>query len=166
MKNKTLLNGFYAGSIFLIWKLGVLMLGKQHEWLPTFPAGPLLLLMSVFIFISITRFTGPESSFVDDFKAGARTGLVAAIVAGLGVFVYYSWFDPEFMPTRIQINIDAMKAMNDPNVKPEDITKAEEQMTEFFAPFSWTTLTVSGSAFFGMAFSLILSGLKRAFRSL
>lgn len=38
-----------------IWKLGVLMLGKQHEWLPTFPADLLSLLMSIFIFISITR---------------------------------------------------------------------------------------------------------------
>lgn len=56
------------------------------------------------------------------------------------------------MPTRIQINIDAMKAMNDPNVKPK-MTKVRNRLTEFFAPFSWTTLTVSGSAFFGWFFA-------------
>ena len=166
MKNKTLLNGFYAGALFFLWKMTVLSLGKQHEWLPTFPAGPLLLLVAIFVFISITRYTEKGGSFPDDFKAGARTALVAGVSAGFFVYAYYTWFDPEFMPIRIHQNVEAMKALNDPNIKPDDIVKAEEQMQQFFSPFFYSTLTLSGVSFFGMAFALMVAGLKRVFKVL
>lgn len=164
MKNQTLLNGLYAGVLFFFWKMTVLALDKQHEWLPTFPGLPLLLLVGIFVFISITRYTEKGSSLPDDFKAGARTALVAAITGGFFVFAYYSWFDPEFMPVRIQINMDAARALGE--ISEEDLQKAEEQMRQFYSPFAYSTLTVSGTAFFGMAFALIVSGLKRAFRVL
>lgn len=167
MKNKTLLNGFYAAALFYAWKMTVLALGKQHEWLPTFPAAPLLLLVAVFVFISVTRYTEKNGTLADDFKAGARTALIAALASGFFVYAYYAWFDPEFMPIRIQQNIEAaeqaMKAGNT-DITPEKIAQSEEQQRKFFAPFSYATLTVSGTAFFGMAFALIVSGLKRAFK--
>ena len=163
MKNKTLLNGFYAGALFYIWKMIVLALGKQHDWLPTFPAAPLLLLTAVFIFISITRYTEKNSSFPDDFKAGARTGLIAGLTAGIFVYVYYAWFDPEFMPIRIQETLELMK-QRDPGISAESLAKNEEEMQRFFSPFFYSILTLSGTSFFGMAFALIVAGLKRAFK--
>lgn len=169
MKNKTLLNGVYAGALFFIWKIGVLALDKQHEWLPTFPAAPLLLFVAIFVFISITRYTDKNGTFADDFKAGARTALIAALSTGFFVYAYYAWFDPEFMPIRIQENVDAMQAAKDAGnteITDEMIKQSGEQQQKFFAPFSYATLTVSGTAFFGMAFALIVSGLKRAFRVL
>lgn len=169
-----MLNGFYAAALFYIWKMLVLALGKQHEWLPTFPAAPLLLLVAIFVFISITRYTDKNGTFADDFKAGARTALIAALAAGFFVYAYYAWFDPEFMPIRIQENIDAMNAAKKAaeeagktlEITDEMIKQSEEQQQKFFAPFSYATLTVSGTAFFGMAFALIVSGLKRAFKVL
>lgn len=162
-KNKTLLNGFFAAALFFIWKMFVLFIGKQHDWLASFPGGPLLLLTGIFIFLSIVRSSTPDASFTDDFKSGARTALSAAILAGLFVYVYYAFFDPEFMPIRIQQNIE--NARNS-GVSEDDLLKAEEDMQKFFAPFTYSTLTVSATAFFGMAFSLIVSGLKRAFKVL
>lgn len=163
MNARPLINGFFAGALFFIWKMAVLFLGKQHEWLPHFPAGPLLLFTGVFIFLSVVRHSDPSESFFDDFKTGARTALTAALTAGLGVYAYYSFFDPEFMPGRIQESIEAAKASG---LSGEELAKAEEQMQKLFAPFTYSTLTVSATAFFGMAFSLIVSGLKRVFKVL
>ncbi len=160
---KTLSNGFFAGALFFIWKMVVLFLGKQYEWFVRFPAGPLLFLVGVFIFLSIVRFSDPAGSLFDDFKSGARTALTAALTAGLGVYAYYAWFDPEFMPARIQESLEGAKASG---MSAKDLISAEEQMQKFFAPFTYSTLTVSATAFFGMAFSLIVSGLKRAFKVL
>lgn len=163
MKGRPLLNGFFAGALFFIWKMVVLFLGKQHDWLPHFPAGPLLLLVGIFIFLSVVRYSNPQDTFFDDFKTGARTALAAALSAGLGVYAYYAFFDPEFMPGRIQESIEAAK---NSGLSEEEIKNAEEQMQKLFAPFTYSTLTVSATAFFGMAFSLIVSGLKRVFKVL
>jgi hypothetical protein len=163
MAARSLTNGFFAGSLFFVWKMGVLFLGKQYDWFPQFPAGPLLFLVGVFVFLSIVRFSDSSSTLFDDFKSGARTALTAALTAGIGVYAYYAWFDPEFMPARIQESLDAAKASG---TSPEDLINAEIQMQKLFSPFTYSTLTVSATAFFGMAFSLIVSGLKRAFKVL
>lgn len=147
----------------------VLAVGKQHDWLPTFPAAPLLVLVGIFIFLTITRYVDKNATFVDQFKAGARTALIGALSAGFFVYAYYAWFDPEFMPIRIQANVEAMhtaKAAGDTTLTAQNIADSEEQMNKFFSPFSYATLTVSGTAFFGMAFTLMLVGLKRAFKVL
>ena len=163
MKNRQLTLGFFAGALYFIWKMIVLSQGKQHEWLVSFPAAPLLGLVGVAIFLSITQLTPKGNPFPEDFKAGARTALVAGLTAGFFVFIYYNWFDPEFLPIRVQEQVDAARAFGE---TPENLKKGEENMRNFFSPFWFSTFTISGVAFFGMAFSLILSALKRAFNVL
>jgi hypothetical protein len=163
MALKSLTHGFFAGALFFLWKMIVLFLGKQYAWFAQFPAAPLLFLVGVFVFLSIVRFSDSAGTLFDDFKSGARTALTAALTAGLGVYAYYAWFDPEFMPARIQESLEAAKASG---MSSEDLANAENQMQKLFAPFTYSTLTVSATAFFGMAFSLIVSGLKRAFKVL
>lgn len=161
MKNKQLLLGFTAAILYFFWKLLVLSQGKQHEWLASFPVAPLLALLGISIFISITRFSENPLSFSDNFKAGARTSLIAGLTAGALVFVYYKIFDPEFMPIRIQEQLELGRAAGE---SAENLKKGEENMQSFFSPFWFSTFTVSGTAFFGMMFSLIVSALKRAFK--
>lgn len=163
MKNRQLILGFTAAVLYFIWKLIVLSLGKQHEWLASFPIAPLLALLGVAIFISINLYSENGTSFSDNFKAGARTSLIAGLIAGLLVFVYYTWFDPEYMPIRIQEQVELGRAAGE---SAENLKKGEENMQNVFSPFWFSTFTISGVAFFGMAFSLIVSALKRAFKVL
>lgn len=163
MKNKTLILGFFAGALYFIWKMVVLSLGKQHEWLPTFPAAPLVGIVGVAIFISITQYTIKGAPLAEDFKAGARTALISGLTAGVFVFVYYTFFDPMYMGIRIQENLDFARESGQ---TAEQLAKMEEELQNFFSPFWYATFTVSGTAFMGMAFSLILASLKRAFNVL
>lgn len=162
MKNKPVILGFFAGALYFLWKLIVLTMDKQHEWLVKFPAAPLVGLAGIAVFTSIMLYSDGDQ-FSDNFKAGARTALVAGITAGLFVFMYYTWFDPEYMPIRIQENLDLAIAAGE---TPENLKKIEEGLDNFFSAFWFSTFTMSGTAILGMAFSMIISGLKRVFNVL
>ena len=161
MKNKTLILGFTAGVLYLIWKIVVLSLNKQYEPWAGFPA--LVIVTGLAVFISITRFSENKLSFPDNFKAGARAALIAGLTAGLFVFIYYNWIDPEYLVVRIQEQLENGKAAGE---TADNLKKGEENLQNFFSPFWFATFTISGTAFFGMIFSLIVSALKRAFNVL
>lgn len=163
MKKNQVLLGVFCAILYFAWKLALYFTGNQHDILPRFPIAPLLGVLGLSIIFAVTKLSPVPFSMMDGFKAGARTGLVAALATMVFVFIYYSFIDPSYFAAQNAEVRAVLEAMPIEAERVEALKNFEENK-KMFKPFNYSAVTLSGVSAFSMVFSLLVAGLYEMFR--
>lgn len=162
MKKNQALLGLYCAIAYFAWKLALYYTAHQYDILPQFPIAPLLAVLGIAIIYSVTKLTPEPFTPIEGFKSGVRTGLVAAVLSMLFVYLYYSVVDPGFFAIQNAEVRAAIEAFPE-DQRQEALTNFENNK-KFFQPFNYSAMTLSGLMAFSLVFSIITAGLYEMFR--
>ncbi len=169
-------NPFQVAVVFaliaLVVKLAIFYLGIQHANTAYITyAYMLILLFTIFFGIRSNKvmFEG-ATTFGQDFKTGARTASLFALMVGGITYVYYTQIDSEFFPTKIALSLEEY-AKNIPGlIKEKGMVEAKsffknkvQTAMTIYSPISQTTYTLFGLVFLGMFHSGVFALLMKKF---
>jgi hypothetical protein len=162
-------------TIALIVKLSVFSLGIQHGGMEKyiFYIYMLLLLLTVFTGIRSTKVMHEGStSLGQDFKAGARSASIFAILVTTITYFYYSNIDPEFFEIKraeslANLPLKIKQAISDGNmtiaqIKEKSIADINSART-IFSPYLHSMATMFGLVFIGLFQSIIFAILMKKY---
>ena len=159
--------------IALIVKLTAFSMGIQHGGKEKyiFYIYILLLLLTVFMGIRSTKIMSESTtSLGQDFRAGARSASMFAILVTLITYMYYSNIDPEFFKIKIAKNLATLpekinQAIADGDM---DINQIKEKVkgdivsaNTIFSPYLHSMATMFGLVFIGLFQSFVFAILMK-----
>ncbi len=150
--------GLICAGLYMAIKLGLFAANLQHAVLQNFPIAPLLIITFAGIIYAILKYKESALfSVAEAFKAGARVGLVTAVISAGFVYLYYTTIDPDYL------EILSIKRLQEA----QGVLQGEElenfkKVTQFFnAAGTRSLFTLSGMTIFGLLSSLIIALLTR-----
>ena len=87
-------------------------------------------------------------------RANFRSAAVYALATAVMLWAYYTWFDPQYFPHRI----DQLVAMGVGEGQPETVIRP--RMERFFTPFNYATITLAALLLCGA----VLAGISAVFQ--
>jgi len=151
--------GFVIAGLFILFKMALYFANVQYEFLVGKMALILMAIVMVGIFYSINYYvrTSDGYDWMTGFKKGITVSLVASVVSGIFLFVYYKWIDPFFLE-QLKINeYNRMKTL----IKPDQMAKYNESLKGRYTASNFGTITAALVNIVGLISSLIVAFLGR-----
>jgi hypothetical protein len=151
--------GLVIAGLYILFKLALLIAGVQYEVLMGKAAMILLALVMLGIFYSVNYYvrTSDTYDWMAAFKKGLTVALIASVVAGLFVFIYYKVIDPFYLE-QLKINeYNRMKSL----IKPDQMDEFNKSLKQRYTPNLFGIMTVSIVNIAGLFTSLIIAILGR-----
>jgi hypothetical protein len=151
--------GLAIAGIYILFKLALFFAGVQYEVLMGKAAMILLALVMLGIFYSVNYYvrTSDTYDWMAAFKKGLTVALIASVVAGLFVFIYYKVIDPFYLE-QLKINeYNRMKSL----IKPDQMDEFNKSLKQRYTPNLFGIMTVSIVNIAGLFTSLIIAILGR-----
>lgn len=154
MKNKAVQYGLATGFLTLVAKLSIYYSGYQFTSAGGYINIVASLLILVLGIVLIQRETKLQNGGIMPFrmaiKAGLTTGIVAALILGLGMYLFFSFESENMIFQHIAFLKEANKAE-------AEIQKAVPMMKQIYAPFQQATIYISQTIIAGALLSFICS---------
>lgn len=162
-----------SAVVSLLIKLIIFSMGIQHGPMEKYIFFIYMLILLIAIFIAIrTNKINVEgnTTFIEDFKVGARTASFYAILMGIITYAYYSGIDSDFFSIKQEGYIEGLnktakeKILADPENKDKILGELKanlETMGTFLSPYFQAMWTLFGLVFIGIFNSLVLTLLMR-----
>jgi len=160
--------------IALVAKLTFFYLGIQHLD-TTYIWYIYMLLLLVAIFFGIRTNLSTEagiSSFSGNFKTGARTASIFALLVAAITYIYYAQIDVDFFDIRIQEELDSYPAkianaikdgtMTEDEIKQRIINESSSIKT-IYSPYFHSMFTMFGLVFIGLFNSAVFAFMMKRF---
>lgn len=151
--------GILVASFYIIFKMVLFFLGKQHEVLAGKALIVLLAVVLLGIFYVINNYvrTSDTYDWMAAFKRGLTVSLVASVIAGAFIFVYYKWIDLDYLSNLAVAEYNTLKA----KIPADKMTEFNESLAQRYKPGSFFMVTVSLVNIAGLFSSLIVALLGR-----
>lgn len=173
-------NPFQIAIVFsivaLIIKLSFFSMGIQHGAVEKYIIYIYMLILLVAIFFGIRsnkiNDENTKTTFVQDFKAGARTASFFAIIVALTTYVYYAKIDVDFFEIKKQPLLDSLRIAAQEKLQ----TQSKEEVRAFLinqlkginmylSPYFQAMWTMFGLVFMGLfyaaSFSFMMKKISR-----
>lgn len=159
--------------VALIVKLAAFSMGIQHGGMEKyiFYIYIFLLLLTVFMGIRSTKIMSESTtSLGQDFRAGARSAAMFAILVTLITYLYYSNIDPEFFEIKRAENLSTLPEKINQAIKKGDfsIEQIKEKVkgdiistNTIFSPYLHSMATMFGLVFIGLFQSIVFAFLMK-----
>ena len=151
--------GILVASLYIIFKMVLYFAHLQHTVLEKTPWIPLLALVLLGIFYAINQHirTNTTYDWMAAFKKGLTVALIASVVTGLFLYIYYTTIDPDFLPLR---QVDAYNEFKG-QIPKEQMVESEKSLKAAFRPSNFAIVTVSAINIMGLIGSLVVALIGR-----
>lgn len=151
--------GIIVASFYIVFKMTLFFLGKQNEVLAGKALIVLLAVVLLGIFYVINNYirTSDTYDWMTAFKRGLTVSLVASVIAGVFIFIYYKWIDLDYLSNLAIAEYNTLKA----KIPADKLTEFNESLEQRYKPNSFFMVTVSLVNIAGLISSLIVAMLGR-----
>ena len=151
--------GVLAASLFIVFKMILFFTNQQYTVLVKTPWVPLLMVVLIGIFYAINHYirTSSQYDWIVAFKKGVTVSLIAGVIAGIFVYVYYAFIDIDFLPLRQIEMYNQMKG----EIAKEQMEKSDKSLKAAFSPRTFAIVTISAVNILGLIGSVIVALLGR-----
>lgn len=148
--------GLVVSGLYLIFKLVLFFTHQQHTLLPNGHWLILMVLVMIGIYYAINQYVKGSKAYnwLDAYKKGLAVALVAAVVTGGLLWLYYRYLDTDYLEIK---KIEAFNKMKGQK-SDEELMKANQQA---FSPGIFSVATMFLVNAIGLIGSLIVAMLGR-----
>ena len=152
--------GLYLGLLTIISLATLYLLNIESHWI----ASVLSTIITVVIFFygisDYKKLNSNTLSISDGLKTGMAMALVGGIISAIYAAIHYSLIMPEFLASKKEEAIEAMRAQT-PNSNGDQLETAMQIIDVTTSEFFICTMMLLGSLFFGFIVSLIISAILK-----
>lgn len=151
--------GVLVASLYIIFKMVLFFAGIQHTFLEKTPWIPLLILVQIGIFYAINQHIRTNSTYdwMAAFKKGLTVALIASVICGIFIYIYYSAIDTDYLQLR---QIEAYNKFKG-QIPKEQMAESEKSLKAAFRPTTFSIVTVSAINILGLIGSLAVALIRR-----
>lgn len=151
--------GLLIASFYIVFKMILFFLGKQSEVLNGKALIVLLSIVLLGIFYVINNYirTSDTYDWMLAFKRGLTVSLIASIIAGIFIFIYYKWIDLDYLNNLAVAEYNELKA----KIPADKLSEYNEGLRKRYQPNSFFMVTISLVNIVGLISSLIVAMLGR-----
>lgn len=151
--------GVFVASFYIIFKMVLFFIGKQNDVLAGKALIVLLAVVLLGIFYAINNYirTSDTYDWMAAFKRGLTVSLIASLIAGIFVFVYYKWIDVDYLNNLAISEYNTLKS----KIPADKLADFNESLAQRYQPKSFFMVTVSLVNIAGLLSSLIVAMLGR-----
>lgn len=161
----------------LVFKVALFTMDVQHGAMETGIRYFYMLILLVAVFFGIRSekvAADKQTTFGQDFRAGARTASFFAILTAIITYVYYAKIDAEFFAIKQQplldelyekVKVDYSNAESDRDIKElkENVTNQIYSIRMYLSPYFQAMWTMFGLVFLGLFNSAVFALLMKKF---
>jgi hypothetical protein len=151
--------GVVVAGLYILFKMVLFFTGQQYEVLAGKAAMILIALVMLGIFYSISFYirTTDKYDWMTAFKKGITVSLVASVISGLFLFIYYKAIDPFYLEQLSVNEYNRMKSI----IKPEQMEQFNKSLKNRYTAGNFGTITAALVNIVGLLSALIVALLGR-----
>ncbi len=151
--------GLAVAGLYIIFKMVLFIAGIQNTVMVNSQWSILLILVLIGIFYSINQYIRSSTGYdwMAAFKKGLTVALVAGVIAGIFLYIYYSAIDTYYLELRQVEWYNQFKGQ----IPKDQMEESQKSMKAAFRPTTYAVVTVSIVNILGLLGSLVVALIGR-----